>query len=217
MNPDFSFAYCKANEILVKSHHISTFPFSVKDVVEECGFIKCKSYKLALKYNLDVSQFGSKSAVLSKIGERIIIFYDDSKPETHISYSILQEYGHFVLDHDPENYNNEDIYSIYEIETNFFTAQLLMPEQIIRELIKNQCHVDTNFLVSKFGVSGVAANKRMHTLAKTEYEWRSRSEKEFDDIILGRHLSFINGICPKHNYYDFEDEYSKQLERDSWY
>lgn len=43
--PNFSAAYSKANEILVKSRVISTFPFSPIDLVKEQSAIKCRTYK----------------------------------------------------------------------------------------------------------------------------------------------------------------------------
>ena len=45
--PNFSRAYSKANEILVKSSAIQTFPFSPKDLVKEQTPIVCRSYKKA--------------------------------------------------------------------------------------------------------------------------------------------------------------------------
>jgi hypothetical protein len=52
-------------------------------------------------------------------------------------------------------------------------------------------------------------------LARTNVEWRSRAEKEFDDIILIKYADFLNRICPVRNTYDFEDEYIRQQERNS--
>ena len=70
---------------------------------------------------------------------------------------------------------------------------------------------------TNFGVSAQAADKRIETLASTNVEWRSRAEKEFDDIILIKYADFLNRICPIRNTYDFEDEYIRQQERDSWF
>ena len=42
--------------------------------------------------------------------------------------------------------------------------------------------------------------------------------KEFDDVILFKFAAFIDSIYPpRKNYYDFEDEYDRQRERDAWY
>lgn len=169
----------------------------------------------AKKYGLEITDLGSQSALLTQYGSRYIIFYDDSKPKTHARFSILHELGHKVIGHDLSNKDNAT-YSKYEIETNYFAAQLLMPEQLLRELQKRQVDITPRFLQTTFGVSMEAANKRIETLAKTNAEWKSRAEKEFDDIILNRHTDFLNKIRPAYQTYDFEDDYARQCERDRW-
>ncbi len=214
--PNFNKAYIKANEILIKSSMIQSFPFSPKKLVKEQSPIVCRSYDKAKKYGVDITDFGSESATIFRFGGKSIIFYDETKPEPHIAFSILHEFGHDRLEHDFTK-KDEENYHRYEVETNFFAAQLLMPEQIIREMQKRGKNITCSFLQSTFGVSAQAATKRIETLAKTNSEWRSRTEKEYDDIILLRYADLLNEICPVHNYYDFEDEYARQQERYSWY
>jgi Zn-dependent peptidase ImmA (M78 family) len=217
--PDFAKAYQSANEILVTSSVITKFPFSTKELVTELfanqAPLVCRSYQKAKKYGLEITDFGSQSALLTQYGSRYIIFYDDSKPKTHARFSILHELGHKVIGHDLSN-KDKATYSKYEIETNYFAAQLLMPEQLLRELQKRQVDITPRFLQTTFGVSMEAANKRIETLAKTNAEWKSRAEKEFDDIILNRHTDFLNKIRPAYQTYDFEDDYARQCERDRW-
>lgn len=215
--PNFSAAYSKANEILVKSRVISTFPFSPIGLVKEQSAIKCRTYKKARKYGVDITAFGSESATIFEYGGRQIIFYDDSKLMTHVKYSILHELGHPLNNHD-FSVTDKEIYGGYEVETNYFAAQLLMPEQVLREFANRGIRITKEFLMQHFEVSETAAKKRIETLAKTTVEWRSRQEKEFDDVILFKFATFIDSICPpRKNYYDFEDEYDRQRERDSWY
>lgn len=214
--PNFNKAYIKANEMLIKSSVIQSFPFSPKNLVKEQSPIVCRSYKKAKKYGIDITDFSSESATIFRFGGKSIIFYDETKPEPHIAFSILHEFGHDRLGH---NFTKkaEENYHRYEVETNFFAAQLLMPEQIIRKLQHRGKIVDRNFLQTTFGVSAQAAENRIETLAKTNSEWRSRAEKEFDDIILFRYADFLNKICPIQKFYDIEDEYARQQERYSWY
>ena len=216
LRPNFNEAYIKANEMLIKSSVIQSFPFLPKSLVKEQSSIVCRSYKKAKKYGVDITDFGSESATIFRLGDKSIIFYDETKPEPHIAFSILHEFGHDRLGHDFTK-KDEESYHRYEVETNFFVAQLLMPEQIIRELQRRGKRINRNFLQTIFGVSAQAADKRIETLAKTNSEWRSRDEKEFDDIILLRYADFLDKICPIQNYYDFEDEYARQQERYSWY
>ncbi len=216
IRPNFAGVYSKANEILATSPLLTSFPFSPKELVKEQANIVCRSFKTALKHGLDMKAFGSESAVVVQRGERSIIFYDETKPETHTRFSILHELGHVVNGHDFTRKDSE-AYQKYEVETNFFAAQLLMPEQLLRELQRRGVPIKSAFLQEKFGVSKQAADKRIETLAKTDFEWRSRAEKEYDDIILLRFAGFLDAIRPSHSFFDFEDEYARQRERDSWY
>lgn len=213
---DFKRAYTKANEILVKSSVISTFPFQASNLVKEQTAIKCRTYKKARKYGLDMTDFGSDSAIIVRFHGESIIFYDEIKPKPHIEFSILHEMGHDIIGHDFINID-EEIYQRYEVETNYFSAQLLMPEQLLRELQHRGMRINRQFLQQNFGVSEEAADKRIQTLAKTNTEWYSRAEKEFDDIILFKYADFLDGICCYHNEFDFEDEFARQQERDNWF
>ena len=85
--PNFSAAYSKANEILVKSRVISTFPFSPIDLVKEQSAIKCRTYKKDRKYGIDITAFGSESATIFEYGGRIIHGAND--------YGNLRPFGNF--------------------------------------------------------------------------------------------------------------------------
>ena len=54
-------------------------------------------------------------------------------------------------------------------------------------------------------------------LAKTTSEWHSRSEKEFDDLIMYKYKDFLDRIKPKNDFFDYEYEYECQQERNKWY
>ena len=214
--PNFSKAYSNANEILVKSKVISTFPFSPVELVKEQTPFVCRTYSKAKKYGVDMRDFGSESAVVMSMSDKTIIFYDDTKPMTHVGFSILHEAGHPINGHDFRK-KDDETYRRYEVETNYFAAQLLMPEQLLRELQSRGVMITKSFLQTVFDVSGPAAEKRINTLAKTNTEWRSRSEREFDDIILMKYASFLDKISPKKTFYNFEDEYERQRVRDNWF
>ena len=53
-----------------------------------------------------------------------------------------------------------------------------------------------------FGVSEQAAIKRIENLNQITWE-RSQIEKEYDDIILNKYLSWINSIVPNNIYHLF--------------
>ncbi len=134
MNPDFGKAYCEANKILLTSRVISDFPFSCIALAKEQGGIVCRSYSKASLYGLDVNALGSDSAILVKIGEKSIIFYNDLMSESRKRFSILHEMAHSVLGHILNDNIDDETYSCYEHEANYFAAQLLMAIQLLWEL-----------------------------------------------------------------------------------
>lgn len=214
--PEFRKAYVVANEILLKSQTISVFPFSVTKVIKEISDIQCCSFERAWKYSVDIEALGSESAILTEYFGRLIIFYNQLDAEGRIRFSMLHEIGHYFLCH---NLNTDDkaLYAKQEIEANFFAAQILMPEQLLLEIQKRGKRINVDFLVTSFNVSKEAANKRIETMYKIKPEYRSKEEKEFDDLILLKYKMFLDTIIPEKNQYNwFEDEYERQMERDRW-
>ncbi len=214
MKPDFKLAYTKANIILVTAEAINSFPFSSKELIKERTDIRCRSYKKAKEYGIDIRDFGSESAVLVEFHGKKIIFYDNAKPVTHINFSILHELGHSDMGHQKCK-EHDELYDNQEVEANAYAAQLLMPEQLLRYMQHQGIRITVPFLIKNFGVSESSAQKRIRTLANTNEEWRSRAEKEYDDIILDRYLPLIQHLCPR-NQFDYVEEYNMQRERDSW-
>ena len=212
--PDFQKAYIKANEILVSSKIINSFPYSVTKLIKEQSNIVCRSFEKAHKYNVDIEAFGSDSAVIMNFGDEYIIFYNQNEIPARVKFSMLHEFGHKVNGHE-FRVTSDEIYGIAEVETNYFTAQVLMPEQILREFQRRGKRIDKYFLMRTFGVSEQAANKRIENLNQITWE-RSQLEKEYDDIISNKYLSWVNSILPNNIDYLFEDEEERQKEREQW-
>lgn len=213
--------YCAANEILALNNVIKEFPFKVKDLVYEQSDIRLCSYAKAFsKYGIKVNELGSESAVwINYIGANIIFFNQD-EPSYRVRFDVMHEFGHYKLKHISNLSYNNPMYQKQELEANCFAAQILMPEQIIRECNKRGKNNSIQFLKTSFGVSEEAAKKRQHTLAKSNPEWRNRAESYYDDIILTRYRDIIEKLVPKvkcpSNYF-FEDDFERQRERDNWF
>ena len=213
--PNFSKVYKKANEILVSSNLITEFPYSTKKLIKEQLGISCKKFSKAQEYNVDIEAFGSKSAVaIQDDRRRTIIFYNQDEIKERIRFSSLHEGGHILLDHDL-NTKNIELYNIYEIEANCFAAQLLMPEQIVREFQKRGIRPTKEFLMEKFNVSESAAEKRLETLFKITWT-RNVLESQYDDIILKKCLPWINNIAPT-RIEDWYAEEERQKARNQWW
>lgn len=219
LDVDFVMVYRRANELLAINSVVETFPYRIGRLVKEQSDISlCKYTKAFVKYGIPMEYFGSKSAEIMECGGAYIIFYNDEEKDYRVRFSIGHEFGHYVLEHKMNLREDDPLYHKQEIEANCFSAQLLMPEQIIRETMHRGKLPNDEYIMKSFGVSKEAAGKRRETLAKYEYEWRKREEKEYDDIILLRYASFIDKIAPRkyREYYDYSYEEARQKERDSW-
>lgn len=217
--PNFKRIYQYANELLVLSSVINTFPFKAKEVVKEQADIAfCSFEKARSKYHQDIRQFGSDSAILMEMRGAYIIFYNQAEVPYRVRFSIMHEFGHYVLGHELNLDREDELYQVQEVEANCFSAQLLMPEQLLRVCVQRGKTLSEDFIIQAFGVSREAAQKRRNTLAKTVYEWRSREESQYDDIILDKYAEVLNRIAPIPNqyWYTFEDDYERDQERSSW-
>ena len=194
---DFRKSYIEANEILASSEVITGFPIDVKALLAEQSDIVLCSFERAEGYGVDIRQFGSESAVLMEMNGAYIIFYNQDESRRRIRYSITHEYGHYVLGHRMNLNKKDPLYDVQEVEANFFAAQLLMPEQLLRACSQRGIEVSPRFIRKSFSVSKEAAKKRMHTIDNTVYGWRSRQERECDDIILAKYGKFLDVIAPK--------------------
>lgn len=212
--PRWKEVYAKANEFLVLSRVINAFPFSTTKFIKELADISFCSFSDARKKGIEPTNYGSDSAFLSRLNGRHIIFFNDEHVRYRIQFSLLHEFAHFILNHDYATKDGE-LYGIQEAEANYFAAQILMPEQILRELASRELCIDSNFIMDHFVVSEEAAIKRIDTLNKIRDFSRSRKEVEYDDIILMKYSSFIDEI--KRPILTFEYEWEKQQERDNWF
>ena len=216
LKPNFKRVMEKANDILVSSIVIDTFPFSIEKVIKEKTNIACRSYLKAGMYGIDITAFGSQDAIYQDLEGKGVIFYNEEiSSKERQRFSLNHEFGHIQLKHDLDDKNN---YAIYEIEANFFAAQMLMPEQIINELIKRGKDITVENLMSWFKVSKMAAQKRLDTLRKIDFSHRSYNERIIDESIVLKYQTFIDSIAPKKvDYYDPYLEEELQHERDLWY
>lgn len=216
LKPNFKRAMEKANDILVSSNTISSFPFSIKKVIKEKTDVVCRSYLKAGMYGVNIENFGSSDAIYQNLEGKGIIFYNEEiSSKERQRFSLNHEFGHIQLNHDLDN---KKMYEIYEVETNFFAAQMLMPEQIINELINRGKQITVENLMLWFQVSKMAAQKRLDTLRKIDFSRQSYSERITDESIVLKYQTFIDSIAPKKvDYYDPYMEEELQHERDSWY
>lgn len=232
---DFKTACSKADEILVCSNTITTFPFSLSKVMDEFTEIEKRPFSSLSGKSLSPSQIvGSDDGALLTDGcGNFLIYYNEEKPQVRLRFTLGHEFGHYMLGHDMElvtlyRQKNDPclelLYKKYEAESNMFAAQLLMPEQIIMELARRGCQINAEFLQQTFKVSKEAAEIRIKNLNKaynlTAYrKYRADDAMSCDDIILRKFKPFIDCITPRKDSFmdEFEREEALERERQSWY
>lgn len=82
-------------------------------------------------------------------------------------------------------------YGSYEIEANYFVAQLVMPLQLLIALEKKGYDINPNFLQKNFGVSNEAATKRVRCFNKNKHIKFSLAERKYDIAILKKYKHFL--------------------------
>ncbi|MBP3708990.1 MAG: ImmA/IrrE family metallo-endopeptidase [Treponema sp.] len=228
---DFAFACTKANEVLVACTAIQAFPFSVQDVILEMTDMEIRSYGALKKRGIcnPAQLFGSPDAVAVESNGRCIMYYDEDMPPVRKQFSFAHELGHIYAGHDialvtkllrAKDMRHEALYKKYELEANFFAAQLLMPHQVICELSRRGRKITCAFLMRTFGVSGEAAEKRLKTL-RAMRDWNATKINvgmTLDDIVREKFAPFIDATAPRDMPYteEFEKELALQRERDAW-
>lgn len=99
-----------------------------------------------------------------------IILNNDEHTEQRCNFTRGHELGHIVLNHTTDS-------SDAEVEANFFSAQLLMPNPLVKYLAfkSYKQHMDVSHILLRefFGVSDLAARKKIRTLNKyySEHKW----------------------------------------------
>lgn len=217
---DYVTADKRANELLVSSVTIDGFPFKFSDLIKSQTDIRICSYAKAIrKYNVDISVFGSESAVLQEYCGYNIIFYNDEEPIYRVRFSIAHELGHYLMNHKMNLNKDDPLYHIQEKEANYFAAQLLMPAQLLRKAAMRGRNLTIEFITSSFGVSKEAAEIRKRTMSHYSSEYVSVSDKDMDELIVKKYNSYLEKIAPYRlsNYYDYDSEYEDNIDRSSWY
>ena len=215
--PDIRKAMNAADELLLAAIAVTSFPYSVTDLIEYTTDIQVRSFQYLNQKGVNPLAFGSKDALIFSYKGMTMMAYDRMALKTRIRFSILHELGHFMLNHDMRPDIPRALYNKQEVEANYFAAQLLMPEQILGELRRRLVRLDRQAIKKYFGVSGEAADIRLGNLDQG-LDIRSRWPGDYDDIILARYMGFVQTIAPtRADILSFDDEYDMQRERDSWY
>lgn len=139
--------------------------------------------------------------------EMIFIIYDNKiNSNGRKRWSIAHEYGHIVLNHKKQCAQNE-------VEANFFAANLLLPQCVLKELVLKRGDITKDYLKNKFSISEEAAEKYLSRINGRGFDY---FKNEYDDIIINKAKKFLdNEIKNSRRYQQLIDE-NMQQERNDW-
>jgi len=87
----------------------------------------------------------------------IVLFNEEQKNHRRRAFTIAHEIGHIYLGHKNDSHENE-------IEANRFASELLMPNIILQEYVK-QCSPSVNDICRVFNVSQITAQTRLREIS----------------------------------------------------
>lgn len=121
--------FSKEIKRLIKAVKISNFPVrlsEIKQIIEQSGW-EIYSYNEAIdiieQYQLQ-EMVEKNDSFATRIGNKIVILYDDNISQLDFPYILAHEIGHIVLGHLDSTDNTDDIYT-KERDCNCFANELL--------------------------------------------------------------------------------------------
>lgn len=211
-NPNYKNSRKLASEILILQDSL-TFPIDVEKITLDGKKIIFSSYKnYAKKKGINVSDLSCNgefkdAMIINHTNEtKIILYNSDITSKGRILWNKAHELGHIVLKHRKQGETEE-------IEANTFASQLLLPQCLLKELLRNNLSVTTDYIITKFGLSKAAAESCMKLVGK---KLDNSYDAYYDDIIIFKCSDFIKNETKNNirsSYYDdtIEDERNNWL------
>ena len=122
------------------------------------------------------------------------IFYNEDIDTTgRKTWTISHELGHIALNHTVQCCKNEK-------EANFFASQLLVPQCVLKQLIKNGARITPTYISEKFKISKEASENCIYVLNKVlDNDFLNT---EYDDIIIDLFKPYIEKDYSYDSYLD---------------
>ena len=198
VKPNFKRAKEEAYKTLMLQENFS-FPINPKNIKLKEYDIKIISFQeYAQKTNLSINQLTSNGNTNDGYtyikNNNILIFYnEDIETEGRKTWTISHELGHIVLNHTTQCDKNE-------AEANFFAAQLLAPQCVLKDLVKNGAKITPLYLSEKFKISKEASENCINTLGKViDNEFITT---DYDDIVIQLFKPYISIDYSYDSYFD---------------
>lgn len=110
----------------------------------------------------------------------LVLYRGEERKKDRLNFTLAHEIGHIYLGHQRDG-------DLEEIEANFFAAELLMPEPVVRYLMRENNGLRAEDLHEWFYVTRMAAEKRLQTL-KRKYDLPTPQ----DEALLARFLPHLS-------------------------
>mgnify|MGYP005798858809 FL=1 len=198
VKPNFKRAKEEAYKTLMLQENFS-FPINPKNIKLKEYDVKIISFQeYAQKTNLSINQLTSNGNTNDGYtyirNNNILIFYnEDIETEGRKMWTISHELGHIVLKHTTQCDKNES-------EANFFASQLLAPQCVLKQLIKNGAKITPTYLSEKFRISKEASENCIHILGKViDNEFITT---DYDDIIIQLFTPYVSIDYSLNSYLD---------------
>lgn len=138
--PNYTKATNAAYDILIKYNEFS-FPIGIFSVIRKIKNIRLHTYtELAEKMNVSFNKLITDIApscygftVFYESNDRYIIYYNESKDDTTVRFTLAHELGHIVLKHREDG-------DVENKEANCFARNYLCPIPVVKEM--NLCNVN---------------------------------------------------------------------------
>ena len=196
--PNFYRAKLKAYETLIKQKFFS-FPIEPRKLkLDSYNIIVISLQEYSRITGISIEQLTLNGSfndgyTYFKNNTAYIFYNDDIETEGRKLWTISHEIGHIVLEHTTQCEKNEQ-------EANFFASQILAPQCVLKQLIKNGAKVTSDYLSSKFKISKEASDNCISTLSKVIDN--EHIITEYDDIIVNLFKPYISSDYSLDSYFD---------------
>lgn len=178
--PDFFSAKIKAYETLIKQSPFS-FPINPKKIkLSNCNIVIISLQEYSKITNTSLEKLTSNMVFADgytyfKNNTAYIFYNEDIDTEGRKIWTIAHELGHIALNHTIQCNKNE-------IEANFFASQLLAPQCVLKQLLKNGAKITSAYISEKFKLSKEASENCIYVLNKViDNDFLIT---DYDDIII---------------------------------
>jgi Zn-dependent peptidase ImmA (M78 family) len=169
----------KMAQVILKKLKKNNVPVNIEEIISQLpstGIEQLKNIRCSIREQKFPAAVKDISAILLKEKGRATLAINEKDSDERKRFSIAHELGHLILHSNNDEKltvekqfftRAEGVHSLEETEANEFAAELLMPEQLLREDFKNTSKNDEGLISSlakKYNVSPLACTIRLKNL-----------------------------------------------------